>query len=82
MVWWGKAGEPDLMVVYNERWEPFTVNNLGDWSQGNWRILGRSWLGSAQQLCRPDNWQKSCPEAGDLITVAGRSLAILISDNN
>lgn len=82
VVWWGKAGEPDLMVVYNERWEPFTVNNLGDWSQGNWRILGRSWLGSGQQLCRPDNWQKSCPEAGDLITVAGRSLAILISDNN
>ncbi|MBE2258296.1 MAG: hypothetical protein IAE88_05535 [Rhodobacteraceae bacterium] len=82
VVWWGKAGEPDLMVVYNERWEPFTVDNLRDWSRGNWQILARSWLGRGQDMCRPGNWRKACPAAGDALTVAGRSMAILISDNN
>lgn len=28
VVWWGQAGEPDLMVIYNESWAPFTVDNL------------------------------------------------------
>ena len=82
VVWWGKAGEPDLMVIYNERWEPLTVNNLRDWSQGNWKILARSWLASGDDLCASADWAKSCPDAGELITVAARSMAILVSDNN
>lgn len=82
VVWWGKAGEPDLMVIYNERWEPFTVDNLGDWSRGDWKILARSWLGTGQDMCRPDHWPALCPDAGQAITVAGRSLAILVSGNN
>jgi hypothetical protein len=80
-VWWGKAGESDLMVVYNEGWEPFTMGNLGDWSQGNWKVLARSWFGDEADLCGPVDWE-SCPDAGGAIEVKGRSMAILISDND
>ena len=49
VIWWGAMPEePDLMVIYNEGWEPFTVTNLSGWSQGDWRWcgdLGRSWGG-------------------------------------
>ena len=42
-IWWGQPNEPDLMVIYNENWTPFTVTNLGDWSQQPWKVLARSW---------------------------------------
>ena len=80
VVWWGKAGEPDLMVIYNEGWEPFKVDNLSHWSRGNWKILARSWHGPGQDMCR-GKW-KQCPAAGSAVTVAGRSMAILVSDND
>ncbi|HET7852895.1 MAG TPA: alpha-amylase family glycosyl hydrolase [Candidatus Methylomirabilis sp.] len=82
VIWWGKAGEPDLMVVYNEHWEPFTLTNLRDWSRGDWKLLARSWLGDPAHLCRLDDWEADCPAAGDAITVKGRSMAILISDSD
>jgi isoamylase len=81
-VWWGKSGEPDLMVIYNEHWEPFSVTNLADWSKGNWKVLARSWLGEGEDTCDLKNWQVKCPDAGGRIEIKGRSLAILISDNN
>jgi glycogen operon protein len=80
VVWWGKAGEPDLMVVYNEHWEPFAVDNLANWSKGNWKVLARSWV--KDQGCTPADWQAKCPDAGGRIEVNGRSMAILVSDNN
>lgn len=82
VVWWGKAGEPDVLVIYNENPQPFTVDNLKDWSQGNWKILARSWLAAGADFCAIDGWQHQCPEAGPAITVAGRGMAILVSDNN
>lgn len=81
VVWWGRAGEPDLMVIYNESWAPFTVTNLGDWSQGDWLVLARSWFGDDADTCEPAQWE-SCPEAGGSIEVKGRSMAILVSDND
>lgn len=82
VIWWGKAGEPDLMVVYNEHWQPFRVSNLRDWSGGDWRVLARSWLGDDGDACSLDGWESGCPEAGAGIEVAGRSMAVLISDND
>ncbi|WP_428262617.1 alpha-amylase family glycosyl hydrolase [Haliangium sp.] len=82
VVWWGRAGEPDLMVIYNEHWEPFTVSNLGDWSRGDWRILARSWFGDDADTCPLQAWESECPTAGAAIEVKGRSMAILISDND
>ncbi len=64
VVWWGKAGEPDLMVIYNEHWEPFTVDNLGARSRGNWKVLARSWFGEDAHLCGPADWETKCPDAG------------------
>jgi hypothetical protein len=68
-------------VVYNEHWEPFTMTNLGDWSRGNWQILARSWFGDGADFCDPAD-SESCPDAGGAIEVKGRSIAILVSDNN
>ena len=34
---WGRPSEPDLMVIYNESWFPFSVTNLGDWSRRPWK---------------------------------------------
>ncbi|HOL65065.1 MAG TPA: alpha-amylase family glycosyl hydrolase [Accumulibacter sp.] len=82
VIWWGKAGEPDLMVIYNENPQDFTVDNLQDWSQGQWKILARSWLPAGEDFCAASDWQSQCPEAGSSVSVAGRSMAILISDNN
>jgi pullulanase/glycogen debranching enzyme len=82
VIWWGKGGEPDLMVIYNEHWETMTVNNLGAWSRGNWKILARSWFGSGADTCDLNTWETSCPTAGDQIEIKGRSMAVLISDNN
>ncbi len=80
-VWWGKAGEPDLMVIYNEHWDNFSVSNLGDWSQGNWKVLARSWYGDGFDFGDLDNWQSNL-DAGPGIEVKGRSITILISDND
>lgn len=82
VIWWGKAGEPDLMVIYNEHWDSLQVNNLGDWSRGDWQVLGRSWFGGDAQLCDLANWEQDCPDAGDALEVKGRSMAILVSDND
>ena len=82
VVWWGKAGEPDLMVVYNEHWESFTVNNLRDWSRGDWKVLARSWYGDEADFCDLKSWESNCPDAGDAIDIKGRSMAILVSDND
>jgi isoamylase len=82
VVWWGKLGEPDLMAIYNEHFMPFTVHNLADWSQGDWRILARSWLDDDNDFCDLEHWQEQCPQAGSALTVEGRSVVILISDND
>lgn len=82
VIWWGKAGEPDIMVIYNARWEALTVTNLKDWSAGNWKILGRSWGEGETDFCDIDRWETTCENAGESITVKARSMAILISDNN
>jgi glycogen operon protein len=82
VIWWGKAGEPDLMVIYNENWDDFNVSNLGDWSNGDWKILARSWFGDDSDFCNVDNWEASCEDAGSALNVKGRSMAILISDND
>jgi pullulanase/glycogen debranching enzyme len=83
VVWWGTTpAEPDLMLIYNESPEPFTVTNLGDWSHGNWHVLARSWFGPGADTCAPAAWESSCPEAGAKIEIQGRSMAILVSDND
>jgi glycogen operon protein len=81
-IWWGKPGEPDLMVVYNESPDPFTVNNLADWSQGDWKVLARSWFGDDADFAGLDQWESNAPDAGRTLEVKGRSMAILISDND
>ncbi len=82
VVWWGQSGEPDLMVIYNEAPAQLTVGNLADWSQGDWRILARSWFGDDHDLADLPNWQTEAPAAGSSFNVKGRSLAVLISDND
>ncbi len=82
VIWWGQAGEPDLMVIYNEHWRAFDVTNLNQWSQGDWKMLARSWFADEHDFCDPAQWQTACPDAGDRIRVKGRSLAILVSDND
>lgn len=70
------------MVIYNEDWDDFIVTNLGDWSQGDWKILARSWFGDNLDFCNIDNWEIKCEDAGSSITTKGRSMTILISDND
>lgn len=82
VVWWGLPGEPDLLVIYNEAPEEFTIGSLADWSQGDWKILARSWYGDEFDFADLTEWQTSCPAAGNVLTIKGRSLAILISDND
>lgn len=82
VIWWGRAGEPDLMVIYNEHWDPFTVTNLAEWSKGDWKVLARSWFGIDHDACDPARWNTACPDAGNHIQVKGRSMAILVSDND
>lgn len=82
VAWWGKAGEPDLLVIYNENPQEFTVDNLNDWSRGGWKILARSWLPAGDDFCAIDDWQHHCPDAGSAITVGGRGMAILVSDKD
>ncbi len=79
VIWWGIPGEPDLMVVYNESWEALAVDNLADWSRGDWRVIARSDLHA--DTCPVDAWQ-TCPAAGDRIEIAGRSMAVLASTND
>ena len=68
------------MVIYNENWEDFTVNNLKNWSKGNWKILARSWQ-KEDDFSSLQKWENQ-QDLGDDFTVKGRSMAILISDNN
>jgi glycogen operon protein len=75
-IWWGQLGEPDLMVIYNENWTPFTVTNLGDWSQQPWKVIARSWEPRGQDLCALPDWT-TCPNAGPSFSIEGRSMAIL-----
>jgi hypothetical protein len=69
------------MVIYNENSVPFNVDNLRDWSKGNWKILARSWYGDGFDFSDIDNWENACPDAGSSIEIKGWSMAILISDN-
>lgn len=82
VIWWGRGGDPDLMVIYNEHWEPFTVTNLGAWSRGDWRIVARSWLGDDADFCNLASWRSACPDPGGSIRVEGRSMTILLSDDD
>lgn len=82
VIWWGKSNEPDLMVIYNESDQPFTLNNLAAWSQGDWKVLARSWYGDAYDFPTIAQWQTQCEDAQGSTTVKGRSMAILISDND
>lgn len=82
VIYWGQAEEPDVMVIYNESHEPFRVGNLADWSQGDWKVLARSWFGDEFDFCELDNWQQQCPPVTETIDINGRSIAILISDND
>jgi isoamylase len=75
-IWWGHPGEPDLMVIYNENWAPFTVTNLGDWSRQPWKVIARSWEPRGEDLCPTSDWA-SCPSAGPSFAVEGRSMAVL-----
>jgi len=63
-------------------WETFAVENLANWSKGNWKVLARSWLGDQSDRCGPADWQTNCPDAGGRIEVKGRSMAVLISNND
>lgn len=82
VIWWGMGDEPDLMVIYNEHFEDLTVNNLSDWSQGDWKILARSWFGEDADVCELSHWESQCDPAEREITIKGRSMAILLSDND
>jgi isoamylase len=75
-IWWGHPGEPDLMVIYNENWAPFTVTNLGDWSRQPWKVIARSWEPRGENLCLMSDWA-ACPKAGPSFAVEGRSMAVL-----
>jgi len=82
VIWWGQTGEPDVMVIYNESPQQLTVGNLADWSNGDWKVLARSWFGDDHDFADLGNWQATAPDAGSAIDVKGRSLAVLISDND
>jgi glycogen operon protein len=82
VIWWGKVWEPDVMVIYNEHWDPFTVTNLNEWSQGDWRVLARSWMDDSGDFCTIEQWETACAQAGTTLTIEGRSMAILLSDND
>jgi glycogen operon protein len=82
VVWWGHQGEPDLMLLYNESWQDMSVENLDQWSGGDWKILARSWVNAESHLCSIEDWATQCPAATNAIRVQGRSMAILISDND
>ena len=79
VIWWGNAGEPNLMVIYNENWESFVIDNLSAWTSGDWKILARSWFGRGADTCDLATWQTSCPDTGGRLEVKGRSMAVLIS---
>jgi len=82
VVWWGKAGEPDLMVLYNEDWHERAVTNLATWSGGDWKILAKSWADDAGDFCDLNAWETACAAAGGSLTLPGRSMAVLISSND
>ncbi|MBU0970370.1 MAG: hypothetical protein KKC20_06965 [Proteobacteria bacterium] len=82
VIWWGRAGEPDIMVIYNEDWNSFYLGTLGDWSNGDWKILARSWYGDDFDFVPPASWEQKAPDAGAGVEIKGRSMAILISDND
>lgn len=82
VIWWGKAGEPDVMVIYNERDVPLTIGKLRDWSRGDWKVLARSWFGDDADFGDVEKWQTALPDAGNSLEIKGRSLAILLSDND
>ncbi|CAD7779115.1 MAG: hypothetical protein KCCBMMGE_00808 [Candidatus Methanoperedenaceae archaeon GB37] len=69
------------MVIYNESWNDFKVTNLKDWSQGDWKVLARSWQNDDFDFCDIENWE-NCEDAGNSIIIKNRSMAILISDND
>lgn len=69
-------------MIYNEHFKEIAVDNLGDWSQGDWKILGRSWFGDDSDVCDLDHWETQCESAGSEINVKGRSMASLISHND
>jgi glycogen operon protein len=75
-IWWGRPNEPDLMVIYNENWAPFTVTNLSDWSRQPWKVLARSWRPRGEDLCTMSDWT-ACSDAGRAFAIEGRSMAIL-----
>lgn len=75
-IWWGRPSEPDLMVIYNENWAPFTVTNLADWSRQPWKVLARSWGPPGEDLCTMSDWT-ACPDVGQSFAIEGRSMAIL-----
>ncbi len=82
VIWWGKAGEPDLMVVYNEHWEPFTRDQSRRLVAGQLAGPGPVVVRRRGGPLRPSGLGDSCPDAGGAIEVKGRSMAILISDND
>ncbi|HKA55868.1 MAG TPA: alpha-amylase family glycosyl hydrolase [Candidatus Binatia bacterium] len=82
VVWWGKAGEPDLMVLYNEDWNELAVTNLATWSRGDWKVLAKSWADDAGDFCDLNTWETACAAVGGSLTLPGRSMAILISSND
>ena len=82
LIWWGKPGEPDLMVIYNESPTPFFITNLADWSQGDWQVLARSWFGADFDFADLNTWSTTAPAAGASLDIKGRSMAVLISDND
>ncbi len=83
VIWWGKTGEPDLMVVYNEHWETFRLDTLGQWSRGDWKIIARSWYGDDYDFVENmSSWETRAPDAGTSVDIEGRSMAVLLSSND
>jgi isoamylase len=52
-----------------------------DWSNGDWKLLARSWMEKGQDFCDVKKWQLR-EAVGNSITLKGRSMAVLISDND
>ena len=48
----------------------------------DWRVLVRSWFGAGDDSCELRAWQTACPDVTDRIEIKGRSMAVLVSDND
>jgi hypothetical protein len=45
-------------------------------------VPARSWFGDDHDFCGPADWRTACPDADGRIEMKGRSMAVLVSDND